>query len=284
MRQLILGINDSFANAPAWIFEPSEITISSLSELGDLSFTGIKIGDLNGSADPNGLLEVTERNKNQPFTLSTRNQTFEAGETVLVTLNAADLSKIQGYQFSLGFDPNILALNAVTERDLNHLYGGYFNLKFKAKGLLSTSWNQQKEQLDSRLFTLPFTAKKAGVLSEVMDINSTLTQIEAFDLADQVLPIKLIFEPLTTITANDITLFPNPTVRETTLKLNVEKAGPIEITILNVVGQIRRQSVHQVGEGTQILKLSTAHLPTGMYKVIIRSQEKVLESISMIKH
>ncbi|MFK7980282.1 MAG: T9SS type A sorting domain-containing protein [Saprospiraceae bacterium] len=284
MRQLILGINDNFANAPSWIFEPSEIAISSLSELGNLSFTGIKIGDLNGSANPNGLLALEERNSQAVFTLSARNQEFKAGETVLLTLNATDLSKIQGYQFSLGFDPTVLTLNGITESDLHQLYGGYFNLRFQEEGMLSTSWDKQKDQIDKLRFTLPFKAKKAGVLSEVIDLNSTLTRMEAFDLKEELLAINLTFEPANTKMENDISLFPNPTRNESTLKLNLEKTENIEIIILNIAGQIIDQSIHQVLEGEQLLKLSTAHLPTGVYTVTINCREKIIESIPMIKY
>ena len=284
MRQLILGVNDSFANAPSWVFEPSEITISDLSELGNLSFTGIKIGDLNGSANPNGLLVLEKRNSPSDFTLSVLNQEFEVGETVLLTLNATDLSKIQGYQFSLGFDPSVLRLDAITESDLHQLYGGYFNLKSQEEGLISTSWDKQKDQFGQLLFTLPFKAIKAGVLSEVIDINSTLTHMEAFNLEEELLAINLTFESVDAIKENKISLFPNPTSNESTLKLNLEKAENIEIFILNLAGQVVGQSVHQVMEGEQLLKISTAHLPSGIYHVTVNCQKKVLQTIPMIKH
>jgi len=262
----------------------SEIAIFDLSELGNLSFTGIKIGDLNGSANPNELLTLEERNSQSTFTLSALNQEFEAGETVLLSLSAADLSKIQGYQFSLGFDPNVLALNAITENDLHQLYGGYFNLKFQEAGIISTSWDKQKGQFGKLLFTLPFKAKKAGVLSEVIDINSSLTHMEAFNLKEELLTINLTFESANPIKDNEILLFPNPTSSEATLKLNLEKTENIEIIISNVVGQIISQSVHQVMEGEQLLELPMSNLPSGMYKVIVNSRKKVLETIPLIKY
>lgn len=285
MRQLILGVNNSFPNSTSWVFDPSEITISSLNELGSLSFIGIKIGDLNGSADANGLLEGEERNNKDAFILSIPNQKFEAGETVLLTVNAADLSNVQGYQFSLGFDPTILTLNEVSKSDLNQLYGGHFNLQFSEKGLLSTSWNVENTQFDDLLFTLPFTAKKAGVLSEVIDINSTLTPIEAFDFEEQLLAMTLVFEPIETLVENTISLFPNPSkATEISLAITLAKEENIAITISNLTGQIIDQSVHKIVAGEQLLKLPIAHLPMGMYQVIIKGQEKIFESISMIKH
>ncbi len=285
MRQLILGINDSFANSPAWVFDPSEIAISSLSELGSLSFTGIKIGDLNGSANPTGLWEGEERSSNAVFMLSITDQEFEAGETVLLTLNARDLPKIKGYQFSLGFDPAILALNEVVESDLNQLYGSHFNFRFKEAGLLSTSWNVGKKQLSNSLFTLPFTAKKAGTLSEVITINSKLTKMEAIDFEEQLLAIALAFEPKIASTENEISLFPNPSkTTEISLAFTSEKAEKVEIIIVNLAGQLIAQSFHQVEIGEQLVRLSTADWPTGIYRVTVVGQEKRLKSIQMIKH
>jgi len=288
MRQLILGINDNFSNTPSWVFDPAEMNLTSLEELGSLSFTGIKMGDLNGSADSNGLRVGEDRGDNGTFALSAADQKFEAGASVLVTLTAKDLQSIQGYQFSLAFDPTILRLNNdVDENQLHQLYGGHFNLQLKERGLLSTSWNTQKEQLNPLLFTLAFTAKKTGVLSEVIAINSDFIPIEAFDFKEELLDVNFTFDPLIQSSQsleNEITLFPNPAkIGEVDLDFKIKKAENITVKIINSVGQIVHTAAHKIEAGRQHLKLPISNLPVGIYIVQVQNEKSILSTTQLIR-
>lgn len=284
MRQLILGINDHFPNVPSWVFDPAEVTVSSLSELGDLSFTGIKMGDLNGSANSNDFLIAAERGKQDILALSVADQKIEAGTVVQLAIRAADLQKIQGYQFSLTFDTDFLTINNVAEKDLNQLYGGHFNLKWKEKGILSTSWHMRTEETDNLLFTIPFTAKRAGLLSEVIAINSDLTAMEAFDFEEQLLDLALIFTPIAERFISEISLFPNPSKNtDVSLTFNAEKQEKMVLTVVNLTGQMMTQSVHQIALGKQVIKLNTTDWPGGIYTLKIENEQGILEFIQMIK-
>ena len=77
------------------------LNISALDELSTLSFIGIKMGDLNGSANPNNWLVATERKELPTLALSTKDQKIEVGETVQLSINAKNLQNIKGYQFSV---------------------------------------------------------------------------------------------------------------------------------------------------------------------------------------
>lgn len=286
IRQLILGINDSFSNAPSWVFDPAEVNLTSLTELGTLSFTGIKIGDLNGSADPNGLLEAEERGNRAPFVLSIIDQEFESGASISLSLHAADLQKIQGYQFSLAFDTDILTLNKeIDENKLSQLYGGHYNLQLK-EGLLATSWNTEKEQLNSLLFTLPFTAKKSGTLSEAISINSNFIPVEAFDFKEQLLDVNLIFEPKTHQPLDyEVTLFPNPSkTAEVFVNFKAEKVEKITLNLINLVGQVMYSQTYKVVKGLQTLKLPIAKLPAGIYSIQIQDEKNGLKTLPLIRY
>ncbi len=284
MRQLILGINDRFPNAPSWVFDPSEVTVSNLSELGDLSFTGIKMGDLNGSASPNDLLVAEERSIGGTLQLSIADQQFEAGESVQLTMSVPDLQNIQGYQFSLVFDADFLTLNNVDEKELNQTFGGHFNLKNKAKGILSTSWEVTDQKADDLLFTLKFTAKRAGKLSEVISINSDLTVMEAFDFEEELLDLSLIFTPIKEKIIHEISLFPNPSKNTTvSVAFKAEKAEKIVLTVVNLTGQIMTQSIHQLTLGQQLINLNTTDWTAGIYTIKIEKEEGKPDFIQMIK-
>ena len=284
MRQLILGINDRFPSAPSWVFDPAEVTVSSLSELGELSFTGIKMGDLNGSASPNNLLIAENRDKPDVLALSIADQKFDAGEVVQLAISATDLQNILGYQFSLAFDTDFLTINNVAEKELTQLYGGHFNLKWKEEGILSTSWFRENKEADNLLFRIPFIAKKSGVLSEVIAINSDLTVMEAFDIEEQLLDLTLAFRPIAENATFEIALFPNPSINtNVSLTFNTEKRESIGLTIVNLTGQVMTQSIHQLALGKQIISLSTMGWPAGTYIIKIEKEQGIPEFIQMIK-
>lgn len=53
IRKIILHINDSFSKSTSWRFTPSnrKIEINNLNNIQNIDFTGVKIGDVNNSAD-----------------------------------------------------------------------------------------------------------------------------------------------------------------------------------------------------------------------------------------
>lgn len=284
MRQLILGINDEFPNAPSWLFDPNEIEVSNLGELGDLTFTAIKIGDLNGSANPNDLLVTTERNRPQTMMLSTQDQQFSEGENIQVLISSADLYSIQGYQFSIAFDEKVLTLLDNELRNFNQLFGGHFNLTLKDKGLLSVTWYTDEKVSEQLLFTLPFTTKKAGNLSEILTINSSLTLMEAFDFDNELLGIDLSFQPSQTEILPDISLFPNPSKnKEIFITFKTEKEDRLVVTVVNLAGQVINQSSHWVTPNQHKITLPVLNWPTGLYFLKIENEEKLLGTIRMIK-
>ena len=54
LLKLILGKIQTLPSSPSWRFEPSQVIITSLpsGQPDEIQITGIKIGDVNGTADP----------------------------------------------------------------------------------------------------------------------------------------------------------------------------------------------------------------------------------------
>ena len=114
IRMVILQITDAFPNNTSWRFVdkshiftdptspwdfPEVVNINNLDqELLNVDFTGIKIGDVNGSAQANFMSPAEARNGNS-FELRTMDKQVSAGDEVRVMLSSD--ATISGMQFTL---------------------------------------------------------------------------------------------------------------------------------------------------------------------------------------
>ena len=69
-----------------------------------MDFVAIKMGDVNGNARPSSLLTATDRTTEKAFEITTEDKALKAGESYTVSFKTEQLSSIQGYQFTLGYD------------------------------------------------------------------------------------------------------------------------------------------------------------------------------------
>lgn len=285
MRQVILGSRTEFPGRPSWIFEPSEVEITSLQELGALAFRATKIGDLNESANPNGLLVGTDRNRSGVLNITALDQEFKAGEQVNVALNGINFRGLQGFQFTFNFDANMLRLNDLNAGNLSDFSVGNINLNFKDSGLFSTSWNGAILNESPTLFELSFTALADGSLSELLSINSDLTTSEGYNADGEILDVQLSFESKATISKSVMSLYPNPTESdELFLTFETPKPQKIKIQLSNISGQSIRNFDFDLAEGAQFLNLDIADLQAGVYLVQILSDQRIIETARLIKH
>ena len=116
-RKLILAIVDNFDNNTSWRFVeanydfttdnpltenfPEMTMISDLDKDMEMDFIAIKVGDVNGNTKTNSLIQAEDRNTNESFEITTENKVLKAGESYNLTFQTEQLSKIQGYQFTL---------------------------------------------------------------------------------------------------------------------------------------------------------------------------------------
>jgi hypothetical protein len=120
IRKVILQLEDSFPNNTSWRFVdgahvftdvmnpwgfPEVVNINNLAtDQLAVDFTGIKVGDVNGSAQPN-LQAAAQNRTNGSISVNTADKQVNAGEvfTVEFTTDAA----IEGYQFTLNYNSKL---------------------------------------------------------------------------------------------------------------------------------------------------------------------------------
>ncbi|RMF22606.1 MAG: T9SS C-terminal target domain-containing protein, partial [Bacteroidetes bacterium] len=254
LRRLILHIDDDFANNTSWRFVdkdfvfpnpqnpfetvfPEIININNLpADVDNADFVAIKVGDVNGSAAPN-LQTVEDRNFHGTLTFALDELRLEKGQTYTVDFRARDF-QVQGYQFTLNFDADVLEfveiLPGVAEEE-------NFGLTLLDEGAITTSWNGESARIadDEVLFSLVFRAKSNGVLSNLLSVNSRYTAAEAYDLNGNLLNVNLVFEgtaqtPVFELYQNT----PNPFAAETVIGFNLPEATHATLTITDISGRV----------------------------------------------
>lgn len=81
-----------------------------------------------------------------------------------------------------------------------------------------------------------------------------------------------------------IDLYPNPAINETTIKIAMNEQSSAVVTILNTMGQVVYQSTNTLNIGVNSVNIDTKNLASGVYNVIITTQNGgVTKKLSIAK-
>jgi hypothetical protein len=289
IRRLILNITTSFSNNTSWRFVrsdyvfpnpanpfqpafPESIAITNLeNNKWSLDFVGIKIGDVNGSADPTNLggSGSEDRDFKENFVLKTKDIDLVAGQEYAIPFVAASSQALAGFQFTLDFDENALAYAGLEAAVLSQ---NNFGAAHAEQGALTVSWDNAKgTELaeNERLFSLRFLAKNNGKLSEALAINSRITPSEAY--RGEVLSRNEDFEILgvalefgaAEASSTSYLLYqntPNPFYQTTTVRFYLPVASEASLRIYDVYGKLIRSYEGRYGEGNHAVEVDLAGL------------------------
>jgi HYR domain/Dockerin type I domain/Proprotein convertase P-domain len=240
LRKMILAIQSNFTKNTSWRFADKQYQfpannplsapiaeskfISTLNGDANVEFVAVKVGDVNGNASTNG--QAVGRGAVGTFNFNVDEKSFNAGEEVHATFKANELNNILGYQFTLGYDKSAL--------DLLTIEGNEDNFGMVEAGAITTSWNGAGEGQ----FTVVFKAKRAGNLSEMLNINSRYTSAEAYTKDAENLNVAIKYS---NAVAGKMELYqnqPNPFIGRTVIGFNLTKAESAKLTIYDATGRI----------------------------------------------
>lgn len=274
MQKLILNITTAFPNNnPSWRFVPAShvfanpanpfaqpipesLTLENVAfSQFDVDFVGIKVGDVNDTANPATFGEGAgdERELEQDLLFSTEDMELVAGHEYaipfMVRTGDAQGESVAGFQFTVGFDENNLELLAVEPGNDGPLKPSNFGLPANVgAGALTVAWvNTNDQALPSKdgLFTVRFRAKNSAWLSNSLTINSKYTPAAAY-IGDASAPsanfevrgVALEFtEPLPT----ELAFFPNrpnPFLDRTTVGFHLPKAANATLRVFDQYGRL----------------------------------------------
>jgi hypothetical protein len=298
LRQMILNTISEFPNNESWKFVSMEDVMESPNPLlkgykeqyavkaiennVEIDFMAVKIGDVNDNALANSFMQGEERNSNKSLVFKVKDQKIETGKTYQIDFNIDDIKTLLAYQFTLEFDG--LAFEEVLDGlvDENH-----FGMHLSERGMLTTSWNKIKNtrlEANKALFSLEFTAEKAGLLSEMLRFTSAITNAEAYNTEKEILEIELIFEKGNSKSFELYQNYPNPFREQTQIKFYLPEASDVTLTVMDISGKIIKstQSIYEMG--LQTITLNREDLPTSgvVYYELKSSAGKLTKSMLIL--
>ncbi len=240
LRKLILGIDTVLPNSNAWRFIPADYTFPNpLNPFSTIfpeaatptlpaqppaqpiavNFTGLKVGDVNGSALPAMAGPVQERWQGE-WPLSLQDRDFKTGE-VFEVIFSAEWEKIVGAQFTISFDPKVLDLQRI-ESLAAGISPNNFGVEPGGKNCFTACFENPETLYPAKparptgnivLFRAIFRATANGQLSQTLQAGHSPTPPLAFRADGSVYKPVLNWKPIE-VPSLLVQAFPNPFGRE----------------------------------------------------------------------
>jgi hypothetical protein len=239
-------------------------------------FVGIKIGDINGSAQANfgGLQEGDERGRQEnSWPLLMEDTEMRLGQTYSLSILAPKIADVSGFQFTLDFPTDQLELIAVEEGLLKTENLGQV---LRERGQLTVAWARTlDDEEQTTLFTLIVKAKVSGRVADLVQLSSSYVRAEAYERnnEDEQLEIKLgYFETI----GSGLALYqniPNPVTAQTIIPFELPQNGNAIIEIYTAKGRRVLTISDGFTAGTNEIKINRGQLSPGVYVYTLRFGE-----------
>lgn len=265
LRKLILGVYDSLPNINSWVFSPP---MDTMSPLDCPVFHAIKIGDVNGSADPAGIAGQAETRGAKPFPLFLEDQPVEVGEVYRVRLYAGAAGAYQGIQLALRFDPREMLITRVTS---DHLQGLDDNAWHLHDGRLALSWLGEPVEwaVADPLLTIEIKALRSGRVGEMLLLEQAPLHAEVYGAGGSVESLEWHWAPATKA---GVGIWPNPARERFTVQLKSDRAEETDLQIIDFSGRVLFARRVLLSDSTDVLDVTIADLPNGLYSVRVGGQ------------
>jgi hypothetical protein len=294
LRKVILGIDQTFDGNTSWRFvwsgyefsDPDNPLQENFPEMLDFSvenpvnyalgFIGIKVGDVNGSASLDNLLDPAEERGavETGLFLTFADQAVQTGDLFTVDLEAQALTSLVGFQCEL----ELTGLSLVgVESTLGEEYWA------RADAGLRFSWNENSGLLDkATLARLTLRAEAAGKLSEMLSLGRSLSA-ESYDWLDQQWNVQM-----QAGSRQDEFLVgqnqPNPFREETMIPFVVSNDGWVNLSVIDLAGRVVYQRQSWTAAGQQQWLLHRDDLPgAGVYTYRLMAGDQMVSKRMIVQ-
>lgn len=283
LRKLILGQISKFSKNDSWAFVdknykfvesdeevlnenfPRNYVINPFNQSMIIDFRGIKIGDLNGSVVASNA-SSTQSRSNDVLSLVTPERNYSTNEELTVPIQLSQAKAINGYQFTLQFDPTKLELVDVIS-GVSRFTKENMSLSRIEEGLLAISWNSNEItalQNYDNLFSLKFKALSKGQISTTLQLNSTITQAEAYNASLESMDIRLGYRNSQgSNDQNGLVLYqnqPNPFSDLTVIGFDMPRAAKATLTVYDLNSRTVLKSDIQAVKGYNSIQINHSQL------------------------
>ncbi|MEP7196331.1 MAG: T9SS type A sorting domain-containing protein [Saprospiraceae bacterium] len=283
LRKLILGLSNEVSKNTSWRFVneyyafgpldnvleesfPEAYDIQNLNSDIQGNFIGIKIGDVTNNAKTRGFGGKIETRSNLIMDLSCENRPIHKNEITEITFGSKNLSELQGFQLTLDINPNLAEIVEITGNKAQKFGEENYSLFHMSDGKVSISWNNELAKLDESLFTLKIKSKVDGKISDVLQINSSITEALSIDKHGEEGRIQLrTFNG----SNNEFIVMqnePNPWKNTTTIGMLLPHKSEVVLTVYDLSGRVFYRSNRNLEKGYNEWNLSrTELLQPGVY-------------------
>jgi hypothetical protein len=289
LRKLVLGVYNELPKNSSWRFVdaaykfpdpsnpwngsfPEKYPIANLNANIDLAFTGIKIGDINGSAVA-GSANAEQVERRSAFSLVVNDRFVEAGEKIILPVFAGSKSFVHGLQMRL----------ALSGLEITGASGGLMNLNigdhaFVKNEFITVSTHQTQPviaETNDVLFELTLIATRSGMLRDLLSISADYSN-QVYDEVLETMDVKLVWRHAgKELTMQKVT--PNPWSTLASLTFDLPAEGYVTLKVRDFAGRSVANMVDFYTEGLNTIQVTRNEIPNpGVYIYEIRFGNEVL--------
>ena len=298
LRKLILGVYTELPRNTSWRFVDKKfeipdqmnpwpfreyISIEEMSgNISDNDFIGIKIGDVNNSAQANAFHIQPRESRRVVNIYADADQEVSVGEIIDMDISIPE--PLSGFQWTM--ETNGIEFNGIT--DVNNGVGEQ-HVGILPNGIITMSWNQDlvtEEMEKGPEFTISWKVTGQSNLSEMIRLTSSVTQAEAYTPSGEIVDIRLVFEGEAEV--SEFALYqniPNPWKEETVIGFDLPESSKATLTVYDVTGKIIEviEGNYEVGHNTIILNNKDLPAPGVLYYRLESSGYAASKKMTMIR-
>jgi hypothetical protein len=219
----------------------------------DANFIAVKIGDVNNSIQFSGNKTIENRSRNSIF-ISSENVEFGKGELVSVPFKLEKDVVFNGMQFTVNFDADALLFEGV---DGNKLVVNQenFALLNNIDGALTFSFSEvesKKLQEGDLLFTIYFEARSTGSVSDMIDLNSTVTKAEIYTNDKINNNLEFVIKNADSDMPDNMEVYqnePNPFESTTSIAFSIPQRQKVKLTVFDANGRVLLEQQKEFSKG-----------------------------------
>lgn len=252
----------------------------------NVEFVAVKTGDVNNSVNFFLHGDEVEARGHEDFALITKDQDFAEQDIVTIPLLAGADLDIYGMQFTLDFDPQVLAFNGITAGQLP-VRADMISTAKANQGVITVSIDNALGQAiakDVQVIELAFTALTNGQLSEALDITSDVTDAQVYTTEKEVVNLELEINS-TAQEGVEFALYqnePNPFAGTTQIPFYINTASDVSLEVYNAEGKVLYRQTMAAAKGNNAFELNSDELNNHgvlFYRVETRAMSAIKKMI-----
>ncbi len=241
-----------------------------------LNFTGIKMGDIDGSYTVDPKIPTNIAPSPKTLTINLLNSELKAGQNYVVPFSTNDFALLSAYQMTL-----LIEHASITQLENTFKKQPGLSLKQLPKGIILANWlnnkkgnsvlvkNENKQSghySETAILELEIMPQKDGLLSDFITILDHPTRTEAYDTDGKVMPLQLLFRkaPEEEGTLELYQNSPNPFRETTDISYFLPKAGPVTLTLTNEAGQVLKVLKNNGQKGFNAFTIAGSDVAKGL--------------------